>query len=186
MSAADRTTEPRRFTIRLPRPLWFGVATVVLIVVPVSVRIGVPIYHQQVAIREIDRLGGIVVTERTAPKWLRNRMPDSWMRLLEKVVEVNLFATGATDATLTHLKGLTSVRMLCLDRTEVTDAGLVHLKGISSLESIELNRTRVSDAGLAHLKGLSRLKLLYLDRTSVTGEGADELQRAMPGLTVVL
>jgi len=32
MPAAEPTTDPRRFAIRLPRPLWIGVAAGVLVV----------------------------------------------------------------------------------------------------------------------------------------------------------
>ena len=53
MSATDPTLpELRRFSIRLPRPLWIGLAAIVLVVVAVGLRVGVPIYRQQVALWE--------------------------------------------------------------------------------------------------------------------------------------
>jgi hypothetical protein len=59
MSATDPVApKPRRFSIRLPRPLWPGVAAVVLVVVALGLQFGVPIYQQHVAVREITEIGG--------------------------------------------------------------------------------------------------------------------------------
>ena len=52
------TAEPRRIVFRVPRPLWIGLATVVLVVAGLGLRFYMPIYRQQVAIREIKRVGG--------------------------------------------------------------------------------------------------------------------------------
>jgi len=64
------TPEPRRFSIRLPRPLWIAMATFAVVVVTVGLRLGVPIYRQQVAVREIELLGGTVRTLPRGPEWL--------------------------------------------------------------------------------------------------------------------
>src|SRR5262245_55735931 len=58
---------PMRFY--LPRPLWFALAMAVLVVAAVGLRFGVPAYRQREAIREIERLGGLVGTE-GVPRWL--------------------------------------------------------------------------------------------------------------------
>ena len=39
-----------------------------------------------------------------------------------------------------------------LGGTQFTDAGLVHLKGLTKLEYLSLNKTKVTDAGIAELK----------------------------------
>lgn len=69
MATTDPTTpESRRFSIRLPRPLWIGLATVVLVVVTIGLQFGVPIYRRHVAIREIERLGGKFETSKGGPE----------------------------------------------------------------------------------------------------------------------
>jgi hypothetical protein len=74
MSTIDPTMPgPRRFSIRLPRPLWIGVAAVLLVVAEAGLRIGVPIYRQHAAVREVKRLGGKVEAERHGPEWLAAR-----------------------------------------------------------------------------------------------------------------
>ena len=89
MAATDPPTpELRRFSIRLPRPLWIGLAAAVLVVLGVGVQIGVPIYRQQVVIREIEQVGGIALTFPRGPEWVRDRVGDDWMRLIEDVREV--------------------------------------------------------------------------------------------------
>ena len=91
----------------------------------------------------------------------------------------------AVAAGLVHLKSLTKLEWLDLNRTGVTDAGLVHLKGLTKLKILLLNDTGVTDAGLVHLKGLTPLRELYLDNTSVTDSAVAELKKALPNLTVI-
>src|SRR5262245_39738563 len=170
------SSEPRCFSIRLPRPLWIGLAAIVLVVVAVGLRIGTPIYRQQVAIREIERLNGRVDLRRQAPKWLRDILGDDWAKPFDEVIVVNLRGMRATDATLGLVSRLTGVESLWLDHTQVTDAGLIHLKEMRSLEKLYLANTRVTDAGLAHLNGLSGLQVLSLDATQVSGSGLADLK----------
>jgi hypothetical protein len=43
----------------------------------------------------------------------------------------------------------------------------VHLKGLTSLQTLNLNRIQVIDAGLEHLKELTSLGVLHLQGTGV-------------------
>jgi hypothetical protein len=204
----SRSRDPRDSSLRFPRPLWFGLAASVLVIVVIGVQIGVPIYRQQSAIREIERLGGTIQLRPRGPTWLRDRLGDSVPRAVDEVVGVYLRDCPATDETLQcvrHLTGLKALsisntrvtdagladlnRLVRLERlwlanTAVTDAGLAHLKDLPALQELWLENTQVSDAGLAHLKGLTSLEGLWLDNTQVTGAGVAEVQRAIPGLTV--
>jgi hypothetical protein len=85
--------ECRRFLMRLPLPLWIGLGTAVLVVVT----IGMPIYRQYAAIREIEKLGGQVEMRPRGPNWLRNSMGKEWMKSLDHVVTVDLENREATD-----------------------------------------------------------------------------------------
>src|SRR5258708_4395822 len=82
MAAPDSITpNPRRFSIRLPRPLWIGLATAALVVIAGILRVVIPAYRQQVAIREIRRNRGEVPTERAGPEWLRDSLGDERMKV---------------------------------------------------------------------------------------------------------
>jgi len=59
-SASPSTLDAPRFSNRLPRPLWIELASGVTFVFAVGLHLGLTIYPQQVAIREIRRLGRIV------------------------------------------------------------------------------------------------------------------------------
>ncbi len=196
----------RHFSIPLPRLLWIGLATAVLVVVAVTMKFGLPIYRQQLAIREIERLGGLVDTRPGGPQWLRDRVGDARMKLLDEVITIHLDSSQVTDAGLAYLKGLTSLQELSLSGTQVTGVGLASLKDLPGLRILWLHGSRVTDAGLAHLNGMVRLRVLWLqdtqitdaglphlkvltsleevtlNRTKVTDEGLAELQRALPGL----
>jgi hypothetical protein len=69
MAATDpMTSEPRRYSIEMPRPLWIGVATIVLIVASVGLRIGIPIYRQELAIQKLTDYGRwVAALEGTSP-----------------------------------------------------------------------------------------------------------------------
>jgi hypothetical protein len=176
-------SDPRRFSIRMPRPVSIGLAAVVVIVVGTGLRVGVPIYRQQVAIQEIKRLGGTVLRDAKGPDWLQVRAPELCV-MLGDVTTVSLTDTSATDDTLAHLRGFDHVRQLFIDGTAVSDAGLAHLEGLTRMRELSLCRTRITDAGLTHLKSLTHLRILPLLQTRVTDAGVAELKRALPGLTV--
>jgi Leucine-rich repeat (LRR) protein len=174
--ADPATTETRRFSMRLPRPLWFGLSTVAVVVVGLGWRVAVPIYRQFVAIREIERLYGVVRTEPRGPKWLRASLTDKRMKVFDDVIGVHFIVGRATDSTVGHLGCLTKVEVLELEKTEVTDEGLAQIKGLTNLRKLHLSNTRVTDAGLAHLKGLTGLELIQLDNTQVTDAGLSHLK----------
>jgi hypothetical protein len=107
--SADPTTvnppRPRRW---IPLSLRMFVAILVLLGAGSALWIGVPAYRQQTAIREIERVGGKVVTRPRGPNWLRTWVGDERMKPFDEVVTVLLKGSQCTDATLTHLTGLTS------------------------------------------------------------------------------
>jgi hypothetical protein len=177
MAATDpMTAEPRRFSIRLPRPLWIGLATVALIVVAVGLRIGVPIYRQNVAIREIERLGGKVERRARGPNWLLRTLGNAWTGSFGDVVAVDYTASAVTDADLTDLQKLPYLELLTLADTKVTDRGLDHVQRLTSLRALVLTSTPVTDAGIARLETMSQLEGLGLIDTKVTDAGLERLK----------
>ena len=166
--------------LRLPRPLWFALATAVLVVGAVGLRVGVPAYRQREAIRAIERLGGEVETAEGGPRWLRERVGGEWMRGFDEVVGVDLRHAQVTDAGLVHLTGLANLKKLYLRGTQITDAGLVHLKGHKSLQWVSVYSTPVTDAGLTHLMDCKNLTAIDTRGSRVTMKGVEELSKALP------
>ena len=162
------TAESHRFSTRLPRPpLWFLLATIVVLVVPVGLRIGMPgfirhaailivlgvmsavlirvqIHRQQTAIRGVKRLGGTVATSSFVSNWLTSIVGAAWSQV---VVRVDLSGSMFADADLARLKALATLERINLDSTQVTDAGLADLTGLTSLRFLGLNNTQVTAAG---------------------------------------
>src|SRR5262245_34704768 len=66
-----------RVSVRLPRPMWIGVATAALVVLYLLMRLSMQIYCRHDAIQEIEQTGGLVTTEFEGPEWLR-----VWLRSL--------------------------------------------------------------------------------------------------------
>jgi hypothetical protein len=107
------------------------------------------------------------------------------VKLLPKVVQLDLKDTQVTDAGLVHLAAIGTLNKLHLEKTKITDAGLANLKELGNLEYLNLYGTAVTDAGLEHLKSLGKLKKLYVWQTQVTDEGIAKLKEALPEVTVV-
>ena len=71
-----------------------------------------------------------------------------------------------------------------LSSSRVNDATLRHVRWLTSLQSLNLVDTDVTDVGLGHLKQLRNLKVLYIQGTNATDAGVAELHRALPQLKV--
>jgi hypothetical protein len=168
--------------MRLPRPLWIGMTAVVLIVGTVSLRVGVPIYRQQVAIREIERVGGLVELCAGRPMWLRQRVGVKYQYLFDNVCIV--YKGHYTDDMLVHMNSFPRLVFLSVFDSEVTDAGLIHLKRLGELKTLVLENCQVTDAGLVHLQRLRNLQSLSLANTRVTDVGVAELRRSLPALKI--
>jgi uncharacterized membrane protein/mono/diheme cytochrome c family protein len=121
---------------------------------------------------------------------LRDRFQSSDLDALRgfepQVVELNLAATGADDATLTKIADFVSLERLHLEKTQVTDAGLERLKPLQKLRYLNLYGTQISDAGLDAIAELKGLKKLYLWDSQVSPEGAKTLQTRLPELKIDL
>lgn len=197
MAATDPITpEPRRFAMRLPGPLWIGLATVVFAVMGVGLGFGVPAYRQHQAIVAIQRLGGQVNTKSRGPTWVRNLIGDERMEPIDEVTSFSLGGTTIHDADLAALSVLTRVRritiysaqiaemksltrfpnleMLELDDTPLTASALDGLNRSNTLRSMLLANTSINGLALGRLKSLTALTL---ERVKITDAGLEEVGR---------
>jgi hypothetical protein len=183
-------------SMRLPRPLWILLATVVLVVVAAGLRIELPLYWRQAAVREIERLSGQISYERTGPDWLRNLIGEERMSAFDGIEYVRFppdeptyhsrfsgyysgrvpWTTGPTvsDAALSCLAGVPDLKQLDLEWTNVSDAGMIHVARLHHLEELLLEGTDVSDC--RPLSQLRNLKTLDLAHTKLTETGLEELK----------
>jgi hypothetical protein len=148
--------------------------------------IGVNLKHTRVLDASLEHLKGLTDLEKLL---LQDTTvtDDGLVRVkgLTRLEVLELGRTKVTDKGLLHLRGFAKLRSLDLGGTEVTDAGLAHLSGLGSLDTLSLDRVAgVSDRGLVHLKGLTNLRTLNLAGTQVTGAGVQELQKALPRVTI--
>src|SRR5262245_46161134 len=127
-----------------PRPLWFFGATIVLIVAVVALRVGLPIYRQRAALREVERLGGSYEREPGGPAWLHRVLGDEWMKYFDQVNMVRFNDGTFSDGGLAQLTGLTGLQALWFDRSDLGDAGLADLEGLTTLQQLSLAGTRIS------------------------------------------
>jgi Leucine-rich repeat (LRR) protein len=96
------------------------------------------------------------------------------------LVELNLFQTQLTDASLDHLKNFPNLRRLDLSHTPITDAGLPALIELQNLRELVLDGTDITSAGLVAVSKLKSLTSLDICRTRI-----DDLSaiKSMPALS---
>jgi len=156
----------------------------VLVVVTVGLRIGMPICRQYVVIQAIRQLGGDVHVRMNSPAWLRDWLPDGFREPLAVVSMVDLGTPAVTDADVWMLQAFPDIEGLSLSSSQVTDAGIAQLIALERLEVLLICSTRVTDAGLEHLKELRHLRHLNVIGSNVTQEGIDRLRKSVPHLVV--
>jgi hypothetical protein len=55
---------------------------------------------------------------------------------------------------------------------------------LNELEELHISGTQITDAGLVHLHGFSKLKVVSAIETGVTFEGAMDLRKRFPTLSI--
>jgi internalin A len=178
--------------------LRFSLRGLIVLVLGIGAWLGWMVHTARVqrdAVAAIQKIDGIVRYDRErkggrsfpngktwGPRWLVDRIGIDYFG---HVTQVRLVATQQlSDTELIHISHLRRLEELDLHRSPVTDAGLAHLEGLTELQSLHLFHTEVSDAGLVRLRGLARLRNLSIENTKVTDAGVQELQKALPNLTV--
>jgi Leucine Rich repeat len=177
----------------IPLSLRMFVVMLVLVGVGSTLWIGVPAYRQEVAVREIQEIGGYVTFEDTRPSWMRSltgewivaqlygeesRFDSSSMKYVAAIPTVDkldLCGTDVTDAGLPQLRHLTGLRELDLSRLDITDAGIATLEPLNNMASLLLDRTRVTDEGLATVQKMKKLRFLSLADTLITDTGLERI-----------
>jgi len=170
----------------LPRPLSLFLLTVVLVLGGLGLRFGIPIFRQQMAIREIRRLGGDVYRRPGGPEWLRKWLPDSCQQVIGRVRDVDLGTSEVTDADLVLLREFPEAERLSLARSQVTDAGLRQLSGLDHLDGVILDRTDVTVAGLEHLRSMPQLRHVNAVGSAITYEELRRFEATAPKFYVYI
>jgi Leucine Rich repeat len=115
-----------------------------------------------------------------------SRVTDTGLAALRESIRLENFTlkgnSGVSGASLAHLRGLPSLRLVQLLGVRLADPDFANLEKLTSLESLDLSSaTGITDVGLARIGGLTGLKRLVLSRTKVTDSGLAHIR----GLTTL-
>lgn len=172
----DSAIPETRGSIRLPRPFSLFLATSVMIVLAVALRVGIPIYQQRLMTQAIEGFGGRVVTGPAGPEWL-----GDWMRVHVFGVPhyVDLTDADVTDTEMACISQFIHLEILSLARIfdNSGNVGISHLETLMGLRTLRLKGKRVTDAGIASIQGLTELQILLLDETQISNAGLIHLIR---------
>jgi hypothetical protein len=184
--------------------MWIGLATALMVTAAVGVQVGLPVYRQHAAIREIEHFNGSVQFHPRGPEWLRRWIGEKPMKWVDNPWRVVFYPDEATlsrgkhfrgvlvwtsgptinDAALTCLLGLPRLESLDLGYSNVTDAGVERLRHLQNLGSMCLEGTDVTDASIPILSTMGCLKRLNVVNTKITKAGGLALAAALPGCEV--
>jgi hypothetical protein len=166
------TLESRRFSIRLPPPLWIGLAAIVLIVIGLGLTMGIPIYEEQAAIRRFEKLDCPCYRESRLPDWRQDWVgPDFLTNEIGRVWQADLSYIEVSDEDVPFLRSFAGIRTLYLADSSITDSGVARLGILPDLINLDLSGTKISDAGLQHLRRFPELAVLWLSNSNITDDG---------------
>ena len=108
-------------------------------------------------------------------------------------LDLDIIRSKITDANISHLDGLQSLKVLSMDAVvfkdqkaytsmDVTDEGLGYLSKLKSLEHLTLHGAKITDEGIQQLSGIPGLKRMDLQGCNVTEEGLQRLKKKLPAL----
>jgi hypothetical protein len=208
----DSPPNPSFKPLNLLRSKWTALFSILLVVGGLALQFWLPNQRCWWAIERLKAADCLVnfSIERRGPDWLRSRVGDELMKVLDEPKEIAVLKTppefgdqdlhpivGLTDLRYLHLEntrvsdeglnylaGLEELNLLGLSGTDVGDDGLKYLDGLANLHILWLDSTRTSDEGLVHLAGLTQLRTVRLENTLVSDEGVAQLQRALPDCTI--
>jgi len=110
---------------------------------------------------------------------IRHNVDTSFLRKL------TLSTTSLTDAAVSRLAELTSVKHLWLARTGITDDGLAALvDAMPQLEILDVSLTKITERGVPHIMGLSNLWRLDISPAVLDYELIDRLS-SLPRLVEI-
>ncbi|MCH8289836.1 hypothetical protein IH992_01855 [Candidatus Poribacteria bacterium] len=106
----------------------------------------------------------------------------------EQIEELDFHCTNTTDRTLTHLEGMSNLRILDLGWLPLTDEGIKPLMSLPKLEELYINDTHITDRCIPNLATLKSLRYLCLKqkRTRISNAGVEKLRNALPPCQIAL
>jgi len=111
-----------------------------------------------------------------------NRKDYSLLEMIPNAVVLQMANSDVTNETLSHLKGMNSLRELDLNDTQVSDAGLKQLSELPKLQQLRLRNTSISDDGFRDsIAPLESLRNVDVTGTKVTSKTLRAWKNAKPG-----
>jgi hypothetical protein len=96
---------------RIPHPIWFGIPAVLMVALWVYLSVWLPYHREQVAVRELERMGGVVYTYWSGPEWVQfgpgwmlEIVNAGWLSWFDRVDGFVFTHSAITDEGLKHLR----------------------------------------------------------------------------------
>ncbi|QDT49153.1 Internalin-A precursor [Symmachiella dynata] len=161
---------------RWPRSGTLLFIAVVLLIGGGVILVWLPYQKEQLVVAEVERLGGRTVSVIQRPFWIPDAVDDEYLKVFERVNEVDLSNTPANNATLESLSGLPHLTRLDLMNTQISDAGLERLCKLTKLEYLSLFGTGITNIGLEHIQQITSLSHLSLAHTKIDDSALKQMK----------
>lgn len=166
---------------------WCVAGLMVVAVVAMIIRIGVPAGRQLTALNEIERKSGLVCSityAKASVPWNHPRVPEAARRAFSRIDFLRLDLRGGFDEA-DVLYDLPHIR--CLHLSAYLSREPFHggpLESVTDLEELLLSGVSVSEAGLRRIAALPRLREIIFDGRRVSTAQIKTLKGWRPDLKV--
>jgi hypothetical protein len=125
-------------------------------------------------------------TKNRRGRWERASLNDNDLACMENLTSLKRLYLGPndkiTDKGLMHLKGLTELNSLELNRADLSDDGLPYFKDMHNLTVLRIGGSFTPKA-LEHLKGIKSLSSLYINSEQpLPSRAIRDLKKSLPNL----
>jgi Leucine-rich repeat (LRR) protein len=107
---------------------------------------------------------------------------DAWLALVKKnfqdIEVISFVQTGATNAGMEHLRGLTKLRDVNCEANAIDDRGFAALADLKNLTAVWAHLTQLGDDGARVLAGLPELRYIRASFTRIDDDGLLALKKA--------
>jgi hypothetical protein len=172
-----------------PRRGWWISTALVICLVAIGLRVGIPVYRRTCALAALRRLDFKGAANSEKPGWLSRLDRPGWTHSFLSIDAVfnnfsaksirgssRLSRTETVDL-LSQIKVFGELRHLELSWTALADDDLVLLECFQNLTALNLQATPITGEGLKHLAKLPKLRALILTDTLIDDAGLAHLAR---------
>lgn len=103
-----------------------------------------------------------------------------------EIRDLDLVDTQITSSGFKMINEITTLKALCISKSNINDQQLIYLKGLNNLEHLDLSNTSITDQSMRTISGMKKIAYLVLESTRITDQGILHLNRLKSLRTLIV